>query len=221
MVMPVLPIFPMGTIVVPGQRMTLRLEELPHIVLLRDLLRKRTSGHSPQFGTLAVPPGSEDDLTAPIRLYDVGCAVTVIDVEDRGDGSYEVLLIGTRRFRLDSLDEGSRTPYQVGFVTWLRDRCGDAESVRTLSKRLVQAIGTYRKTLGLKAVSLSSDPVSLSFLAGTHVVLERADRHRLLACPDVESRLRMTLSMTRRETVLQRELGAFPGRYVPAEPAAN
>ena len=128
---------------------------------------------------------------------------------------------GTRRFRLDGLLEGRRTPYLVGHVTWLAERVRDAELVASLTARLRAAVTAYRAELRLAEVMLPDDPIELSHQAMRHVMMERADRQRLLEARDVDTRLRLALALTRREATLQRELGAYPGGYTPAQPVAN
>lgn len=219
--MPTLPLFPLGAVLAPGERLPLRVFERRYVVLLRDLLRTRREVGTAEFGIIGIRAGHEVGDGNIVALHEVGTAARLVEVGERSDGSYDVVAEGARRFRLDSLVEGRKTPYHVGFVTWLPDRIRDAELVASLTARVRAAVVAYRGEVGLADVMLPDDPTELSHQAMRHVMMERGDRQRLLEARDVDTRLRMALALTRREATLQRELHAYPGGYQPTEPVAN
>lgn len=219
--MPSLPLFPLGTVLAPGERLPLRVFERRYVVLLRDLLRGRREAALAEFGVIGIRVGHEVGADGVVALHQVGSAARLVTVSERNDGSYDVVAEGTRRFRLDALVENRRTPYLMGYVTWLGERIRDAELVASLAMRLRAAVCSYRAELRLPAVTLPDDPLELSHQATRHVLMDRADRQRLLQTQDVDTRLRLALTLTRREMTLQRELGAYPGGYTPAQPVAN
>lgn len=219
--MPTLPLFPLGAVLAPSERLPLRVFERRYVVLLRDLLRVRREAGLAEFGVIGIRAGHEVGDGNAVALHDVGSAARLVEVSERNDGSYDVVAEGTRRFRLDALVEGRRTPYLAAYVTWLPERIRDTELVMALTKRLRAAVTAYRAELRLADVMLPDDPVELSHQAMRHVMMERADRQRLLEAKDVDTRLRMALALTRREATLQRELSAYPGGYTPAQPVAN
>jgi len=219
--MPTLPLFPLGAVPAPGERLPLRVFERRYVVLLRDLLRARREIGQAEFGIIGIRAGHEVGDHGAVALHDVGSAARLVEVGERNDGSYDVVAEGSRRFRLDGLIEDRRTPYLVGSVTWLSERVRDPELVATLTHRLRAAVAAYRAELHLTNVSLPGDPTELSHQAMRHVMMERADRQRLLEARDVDTRLRLALALTRREATLQRELSAYPGGYTPAQPVAN
>ena len=57
---------------------------------------------------------------------------------------------------------------------------------------------------------LPRDPVVLSYLIAATVVLDVADKHRLLAASDAAKGLRLACGLRRRETELLRTLRALP-----------
>ncbi|WP_116115792.1 LON peptidase substrate-binding domain-containing protein [Austwickia chelonae] len=218
--MPALSLFPLGAVVVPGERLSVRVTERRHLMLLRDLLRSRARGDGSEFGVIAVRWGQEQGEELPLSLHQVGCSARILEVKESGN-AYQLRALGVQRFRLDGFDEGTRTPYLKGYVTWLTDRVRDPELVSVLAQRLREAISDYRDDLGLEEVELPMESAELSHLAMRHVMLEQHDRQRLLESRDVDARLLLALQLTRRESTLQRELGAFPGAYRPATPVAN
>lgn len=219
--MPTLPLFPLGAVLAPSERLPLRVFERRYVALLRDLLRARRQSGVAEFGVIGIRAGHEVGEGNVVALHAVGTAARLVEVSERNDGSYDVVAEGARRFRLDSLVADRRTTYLVGYVTWLPERIRDPELVRSLTTRLRAAVGAYRSELHLADAILPDDPVELSHQAMRHVMMERTDRQRLLEARDVDTRLRLALGLTRRETTLQRELGAYPGGYSPAQPVAN
>lgn len=219
--MPSLPLFPLGAVLAPSERLPLRVFERRYVVLLRDLLRARRQAGEAEFGIIGIRAGHEVGEGNVVALHQVGSAARLVEVSERSDGSYDVVAEGTRRFRLDGLVQGRRTPYLAGYVTWLPERIRDAELVASLTTRLRAAVAAYRAELHLADVVLPDDPIELSHQAMRHVMMERADRQRLLEAKDVDTRLRLALALTRREVTLQRELSAYPGGYSPAQPVAN
>ncbi|MBW3085215.1 hypothetical protein KEM60_01412 [Austwickia sp. TVS 96-490-7B] len=219
--MPSLPLFPLGAVLIPGQEMPLRIVEGRYLVLLRDLLRRRSAQECDEVGIIGVQAGHQRGPEGTMALHDVGCAASLVAVDEGDSGSFEVVVRGVRRFRLDGVEEHRRTPYLTGFVTWLPERIRDTESVVALSERLRTAIRGYRDELGMEESALPLDPVELSWQTMEHVLMDLPDRQRLLAAKDVDSRLRLGLTLVRQEMILQRELLAFPGAYAPIEPALN
>src|SRR5580693_6662717 len=96
-----LPLFPLGTVLFPGMLLPLNIFEDRYKQLVRDLL----DGPEPRrFGVIAIKKGRE--------------------TEGNDDGGYEVVAVGTQRFRLDALDE-SRA-YLQGEVEFLAEDEGDS-----------------------------------------------------------------------------------------------
>ncbi len=218
--MPRLPLFPLGTVLAPGERLPLRIFESRYVVMLRDVLRGDGRGEHGEFGVIAIRAGEEVGEGRARELADVGCAARLVAVSEADDG-FDVVAEGTRRFRLEGTDEEARTPYLSGIVTWLPDRVRDPALAKTLAERLRGELAAYRAAVGLAPVALPADVTGMSFAAMHLVRLDVADRQELLADRDVDRRLRRALSLTRREATLQSVLGAMPGRYVPSRAAAN
>ena len=108
---------------------------------------------------------------------------------------YELVTSGAVRFRLDGLDEGAGTPYLTGLVSPLPERPGaDDDVLRDLAASVAVEWSGYRAQLGISTSGvvggLPQDPSVLSYLVVAGVVLDVAERQRLLELPDTATRLR-------------------------------
>jgi Lon protease-like protein len=127
-----LPLFPLGTVLVPGAQLPLQIFEPRYLELLSDLVNAMDV---PEFGVVAIRQGHEVGADAVRDLHEVGCVARVSHAAPVGDGRYFVLSTGTERFHLDALAPVG-TAYLTGEVTVLEERAGDAEEVARPADRL-------------------------------------------------------------------------------------
>jgi Lon protease-like protein len=217
-----LPLFPLGTVLFPGMLLPLHIFEERYRTLIRDLL----AGPEPrQFGVIAIKKGSETGVDGVSALYEVGCTATLRETHEHGDGRFDIVTVGTERFRLTGLDDSR--PYLQGDVELLDEEPGD-EAAAGLAVRAAQdAFGTYVSALadrGLAQLSvpdLPDEPGLLSYLIAASMIIDLPDRQALLAEPDALSRLTAERSLLSRETTMLRTLTSRPApdlRYAPYNP---
>lgn len=202
-----LPLFPLGTVLVPGAHLPLQIFEPRYVELLSDLVNAMDA---PEFGVVAIRQGHEVGADSVHDLHDIGCVARVGQVASVGDGRYLVLSTGVHRFRLDALDRGAGTAYLMGEVTVLDEPTGDAQEVPGVAARLRRALHDYAAVLGAEEPSWPGDAVELSYAVGAAIGLDLGDRQRLLATADTESRLRLGLRLVRREHSLAQMLHVVP-----------
>jgi Lon protease-like protein len=217
-----LPLFPLGTVLFPGMLLPLHIFEDRYKELVRDLL----DGPEPRrFGVIAIKKGRETGVEGVSSLYEVGCTATLRETEGNDDAGYEVVAVGTQRFRLDSLDE-SRA-YLQGEVEFLAEDGGDSAAAGRAAHLVAQAFQAYLDVLtaqGLAQVNvpeLPEEPVLLSYLVAASMIIDLPDRQALLAEPDSLSRLTAERAMLVRETTMLQTLTARPApdlRYAPYNP---
>ncbi|HSK60406.1 MAG TPA: LON peptidase substrate-binding domain-containing protein, partial [Actinomycetospora sp.] len=115
------PLFPLGTVLLPGASLPLHIFEPRYRQLTIDLVTGALPGK--QFGVVAVREGwSPDDGRE--GLHDVGCTASLREVRRLPDGRFDIQTTGDRRFRLLDVDD-STAPYLVATVEWLPDDEGD------------------------------------------------------------------------------------------------
>ena len=220
-----LPLFPLGTVLVPGARMPLRLFEARYVQLLRDLLDGRSA---PQFGVLALRAGHEvGDLTSA-SVHDIGCTAVLEHVDDLGDGSFHVLVRGERRFRLDRRF-ASPAPYLVGEVSWLEEPDGDFGHLNALAHVVRARLVAYRRLIGSET-DVREAPAHawrpeearrLSYRLADLVLLPICERQAVLAAADTVARLDLGRRLLRREQVLVGQLRAVPRVFDLGAPPLN
>jgi Lon protease-like protein len=190
----------------PGARLPLQLFEARYVRLLRDLLEHQDE-QPPLFGVVAIRDGFEVGEGAVRALHHVGCAALLTHCSALGDDRFLVVARGTSRFRLHSTDD-SATPYLMGEVSWLSEPDGDPAAVADLSRRVRAELAAYRSLTGTGTGEPPKDDRELSYWVPDAVTFDLADRQRLLASADTESRLRVGLQLVRRERGVAVSLGA-------------
>jgi Lon protease-like protein len=217
-----LPLFPLGTVLFPGMLLPLHIFEDRYRQLIQDLL----DGPEPRrFGVIAIKKGRETGIEGVSSLYEVGCTATLRETEENDDGGFELVAVGTQRFRLQELDESR--PYLQGEVEFLPEDAGDSAAAGRAAHLVAEAFQAYLDVLtarGLAQVSvpdLPEEPVLLSYLVAASMIIDLPDRQGLLAEPDSTSRLAAERTMLVRETTMLQTLTARPApdlRYAPFNP---
>ena len=217
-----LPLFPLGTVLFPGMLLPLHIFEDRYRQLVQDLL----NGPEPRrFGVIAIKKGRETGGEGVSSLYEVGCTATLRETETRDGGRFDLVTVGTERFRLESLDESR--PYLRGDVEFLAEDPGDSAAAGRAASLVASSFHEYLAALadrGLAQITVSdlpSEPVLLSYLVAASMIIDLPDRQGLLAEPDSPSRLAAERVMLQRETTMLRTLTARPApdlRYAPYNP---
>jgi uncharacterized protein len=205
--MATLPLFPLGTVLLPGAQLPLQIFEPRYVALLRDLLAGQDE-RSPLFGVVAIREGYEVGDDGVRALHPVGCAALLTQAAALESERFLVVSVGTDRFRLDGIDDDAPTPYATGDVTWLDEPEGDDLRVTALAERVREELVGYAAFLGAEEPELPDDNRLLSYAVPQVVPLDVADRQALLESTDTESRLRLGLTLAHREREFATALGA-------------
>lgn len=210
-----LPLFPLNTVLVPGLVLPLHIFEPRYRELVEELLANPDE-EAREFGIVAVRDGHDIDRDGILALYPVGTAAILRQVERLGDGRFNILTTGTRRFRIGSID--ARTELVRGEVEFLDDVSDPVDAV--LGEQVALRFTAYRLALsghvvddglpGDIAEELPDDPTVLSYLVTAAMVLPPQERQELLAAATTSERLTLARALLRRETGLICALGAVP-----------
>jgi uncharacterized protein len=216
------PLFPLGTVLFPGLVLPLHIFEERYRQLVRDLLDKPEPR---EFGVIAIRHGRETGIDGVSDLYEVGCMAQVRQAEALEDGRYALVTVGTRRFRLLGLADAD--PYLEGDVELLPDEAGDTADAALAIGPVQQAFLDYLDALAeqreatFEIPELPEEPILLSYLVAAAIVVDIADKQRLLAEPDAARRLAAGRELLSRETRMMRTLPTTPApdlRYSPYSP---
>ena len=203
-------LFPLNVVLFPGMPMPLHIFEPRYRRMIADVTEP---GRRKAFGIVAVGAG-----TLPVA--EVGTLAEIMSVQPYPDGRSDVLTVGSRRFRIRSLDPDARS-YLTGEVEWLEETDGPGAAAalpvtRSLSQRyaaLLARLGGGDEPPTEEAVS--DDPLRASYEIATRVQLDLTERQELLAAEHAAERLVLEARL------LRRELRIIPStRSFPAPPGA-
>lgn len=211
-----LPLFPLGTVLVPGLVLPLRVMEQRYRVLVQALMAL-PDGAPRQFGVVAIRSGSEVGTGGVPELAAVGCTAELREVTPYTDGHFDIVTVGQTRFRLVGLDEEAGTPYHTGFVEFLGESDGDGDLER-LTERVTSAFAAYREHLGVEVTQLPDDPGVVSYLVAAAMVLQLPERQGLLEQASTADRLRAELALLRRERALVAAFSSVPATDLTRTP---
>jgi Lon protease-like protein len=131
-----LPLFPLHRVLFPGVALPLHVfEERYRTMVARCLEDDRP------FGVVLIRDGREVGR-GPMAIATVGTVAEIREASRFSDGRFELLAVGTRRFRVESLTVG-REPYTVARVDPIDDPIGEAATARLLTERVTQRFVRY------------------------------------------------------------------------------
>lgn len=210
-----LPLFPLGTVLMPGAALPLHIFEPRYRRLTVDLI----DGAVPdkEFGVVALREGHSPDRTGADGMHAVGCTAVLLDARRLPDGRYDIVTRGARRFRLLGLAD-SAAPYLCGQVEFLPDAMPaedtDPRLVAMLERAAREAHRDYCRIAWRSPDWSEPDddtPVTeLAHLLAGDCLLPLADRQELLEQTSPVQRLREIRRLLARETGLLRRLRAVP-----------
>jgi hypothetical protein len=218
----ILPLFPLGAVLYPGMLLPLHIFEERYRQLVNDLL----AGPDPRrFGVIAIRKGRETGIDGVHSLYEVGCIATLRRVEQYDDGRFDIITVGTQRFKLNSLDESR--PYLQGEVELLADEVADPAAALPLVRSVQVAFRTYLDALtewggaSVRIEELPDEPMLLSFIVAAAMIIDLTERQGLLAEPDTLLRLEAQRALLSRETAMLKTTTSRPApdlRNTPYSP---
>ncbi len=214
-----LPLFPLGSVLYPGLVLPLHIFEDRYRLLVADLL----AGPEPrQFGVIAIRQGRETGVDGVSSLYETGCIAVLRRTEKHPDGRFDLVTVGTDRFRLMSLAEPA--PYFRGDVELLPEGVGDVAAATAAVPSVQRQFRAYldllteRSQTQVSISELPDEPVLLSYLVAAVVVVDLPVKQRLLEEPDALRRLAAERSLLTTEMRMMRSLTVTAApelRYTP------
>jgi len=180
--------------------------------LVQDLLAQAETGSPAVFGVVAIRAGQEVGEDAATALAQIGCLADLRAVGSLPDGRFEIVAVGTTRFRLERVI-ATETPYLQAKVQWIDEASGP--EAQALAEQARAAFESYRAALrgtseDAEPADLPQDPTMLSYALGSAVVLTPADRQGIVAAADTDDRLRLLLRLMARERAVLGQLRAVP-----------
>jgi Lon protease-like protein len=217
-----LPLFPLGAVLYPGMLLPLHIFEERYRQLIRDLL---DGAEARRFGVIAIRKGRETGIDGVHSLYKVGCTAVLRRVDRHDDGRFDIVAVGTQRFRLLRLEQ--TRPYLRGEVEMLTEEPADPAAAGPAVRVIQAAFREYLDALTewggatVRLEELPDEPELLSFIVAAAVVIDLPERQAMLAEPDTLRRLAMQRALLSRETAMLRTTTSRPApdlRNTPYSP---
>ncbi|HSL73576.1 MAG TPA: LON peptidase substrate-binding domain-containing protein [Ilumatobacteraceae bacterium] len=186
--MAVLPMFPLGSVLLPGGILPLHVFEPRYRDMVRDCLR---ADGDPEFGQALITHGWETGGGDTRAL--VGTVAQMLQIEALDEQRYAIVAVGTRRIRINAWLPDD--PYPLADVDDWPDEDPDAAG---LAVDVAASHARVRATLALAAqlgeasdedTEISEDPLVATYHLATLAPIGAADRLRLLAAPGPAARL--------------------------------
>jgi Lon protease-like protein len=207
-----LPLFPLNTVLFPGVVMPLHVFEDRYRSLVRDLIALPPDS-AREFGVVAIKVGYEVGERGVQTIQRTGCAALVTEVTANPDGTFEIMVVGRRRFHVERLDPTD--DYLRADVEWLPDAAGgeSPDQAARAAEDACDLFVVYRQTVtelrgdDVLEGETPTDAVDLSYTLAAALVLTLAERQAMLEAPDVVTRLRLGMQLMRSEL---RAISAIP-----------
>ncbi|ACU39547.1 LON peptidase substrate-binding domain-containing protein [Actinosynnema pretiosum subsp. pretiosum] len=209
-----LPLFPLGTVLLPGASLPLHIFEPRYRQLTVDLVTGAVPDRS--FGVVSIKQGWEVGAENVQALQAVGCSAVLQDTHRFPDGRFDLATVGGSRFRLLEVEENA-APYLVGKVEWLPDTPSppELESVLPLLAASAQAAhARYREAARFEREWFPEHSPEmfddLAYRLASDCLMTMEDRQRLLEETVEARRLRLVRKVLHREAGLLAALRAVP-----------
>jgi Lon protease-like protein len=191
-----MPMFPLGTVVLPGELLPLNVFEPRYRQLVLDCL----AADIPEFGVVLIERGSEVG-GGDVRTS-IGTIARLVRVSPLGNGRFAVVAAGSRRASV--LEWLPDEPYpRADLETWPEPEADGGDEVRAVLERLrgrveearalvreVAKANRQRPPFRITAASkLSDDTVTATYQIAARAPIGAVDRYRLLAAPTLGARI--------------------------------
>jgi hypothetical protein len=209
-----LPMFPLSTVVFPGVQVPLRVFEDRYRALVHHLLREPDPA-ARLFGSVGIREGYEVGDHGAQSLYRVGCRMQLTEVEERPDGTFDVVAVGRDRIRLDRLVTSGDFP--AGEVSELP--VADAAVDDAVVEVALATFTAYRVAVepwrgDPHPGRLPRDPTYLSWTLAALAPLAMPERQSLLESDDAEQRLLLVTQLLRAELQAMNAIPSLPATEV-------
>lgn len=203
-----LPLFPLGHVLMPGCPLPLRVFEPRYRRLLADVTGE---GGPRRFGVptlLAGPEVETGSAHGEPELAEIGTVAEILEVRPQPDTTIAVLAGGSSRFRIERL-VSTDAPYLQAEVSYLDEIAGVMPE--TLPAQAQALAVEYRRLIGEltgesaeRAEPYATDPILLSYQLATEAPLPQRDHQDLLEDETATARLLHVQRVLRREVSLLR-----------------
>lgn len=192
-----LPLFPLNTVLFPGQVLPLHIFEPRYRAMINQCIDK-----SWPFGVVLIREGEE--VGAVAAPHEVGTTARVTQVERLDDGRLNIVSVGEMRFQIRSLDVAPDGYLRAEVTLWPWSPAGDeaagvqADHVRDRLRRYV-ALLSDAAGAPLEANDLPDEAAELACLTAVALQVDQLEKQDLLVSPSIAELLDKEVGLLRRE----------------------
>jgi Lon protease-like protein len=195
-----LPLFPLNTVLFPGQVLPLHIFEDRYRLMIRRCLAQDTP-----FGVVLIKQGHEVGETA--EPHPIGTVARIVESSHLPDGTLNILAVGTERFRIRQLFHDQ--PYLRGEVEFFpMPEPLDVDALTGLAERVRTQIGRYIELIAqaaglqIQVGEIPETPQQMGYLAEVALQLENDEKQALLDSSSLARILTAEMTLLRRENAL-------------------
>jgi Lon protease-like protein len=195
-----MPLFPLNTVLFPGQVLPLHIFEERYRLMIRHCLAQDVP-----FGVVLIKRGQE--VGGEAEPYTVGTVARIIESTHLNDGAMNIVTVGVERFRIRRLLRDR--PYLRGEVLSLpMADPDDPESVlapaQLVRDRVQQYITLIAEAAGLQIQieEIPSGAQQIGYLAAVTMQIDNKEKQELLGSVSVSQMLRREMALLNRENAL-------------------
>jgi Lon protease-like protein len=187
--MTVMPMFPLGSVLLPAMPLPLRIFEPRYLKLLGDLM----GSESPEFGVVLIERGTE--VGGGEQRMQLGTIASVINIGTTEE-FYGLESVGTQRFKVTTWLPDD--PYPLAVIELIPDLVWDdrlLESKNQLEIKVRQLLAFASEFTNLQfgsAIELSEDPMDSCWQLAGILPIGELDQLDLLACESTEELISRT-----------------------------
>ena len=191
-----LPLFPLGTVLFPGQALPLHVFEERYKLMIGDCLKTDMT-----FGVVLIKQGTE--VGSPAIPFDIGTTARIVGMQPLGEGRMEVQSLGQRPFRI--LQIRQTTPYMRASVEFVAHDRGDEDGLRGLASNVKEQFLSHLDILSMlmnrerPQVEMDFDPERLSYVVASAIAVEMPEKQKLLELTRTDERLKAEASILSKE----------------------
>ncbi|MGH9010469.1 MAG: LON peptidase substrate-binding domain-containing protein [Acidimicrobiia bacterium] len=183
-----LPMFPLGTVLLPFAHLPLHIFEPRYRALVKDVL-----AGDQEFGVVLIERGQE--VGGGDVRFGVGTVARIMQTAELPDGRWLLDAVGTERFRVTEWLPDD--PYPLAMIEALDDEPSDTDTEaverRTVVERLLRQVLALQVELGFPAPSavrnLDENPAVAAFEAALLSPIGSMDAQKVLEAPSTAARL--------------------------------
>ncbi|WP_338538282.1 LON peptidase substrate-binding domain-containing protein [Janibacter terrae] len=191
--MDTLPMFPLGSALLPGNLLPLQIFEPRYLTMLRDI-----AGGDGRFGVVLIERGFE--VGGGDQRFAIGTVASIEQLQPTADGRVRLLARGEERFEVVTWLPEDQYPRadvrRLPDLEWSSEHTTRLADTEGIVRRALVVVSEYRAPLWSPDVELSEDPVTRSWQLAGIAPLGALDQLALLRSSSVEELLERTAQMT-------------------------